>query len=899
MSDHAASCDEPNSPATPRPRSVKDFATEADLREALSRVVQPSLSDSSSTCETSRSSSFTLSCPTQQPAHCSYSLEPDPYYDIDWRVDHVDRAKSYSQTVEKEMNRLLVLKSYLELDYEAITARNCAFDRLASLAKRSFNAPGCFVFLLDIGRSWALSQEGKTFNLVPRKDTFCCHVIISTEDCFVVPDTTQDPRFQNSAYVKAENGVRFYAACPLKSPEGFNIGTFSIVDTVPRAGLSEEDQEALKDFARLTMDALVHQRELFRKRKELESATRRLASASHDLLTPLSVVQLSISVLNEDNKFLDRLDSTQREYFKAVSSSSAVMAGVCQSLRRKMSGTNDDLAAVSDASATCSEMQDDGDSEDSSEPSCIRTSDLMERLNELSATVMTDGAVPLSLSVDESVPPVWVGNEVQILHISLHLLANSMERTAQGQVRFNVHVDELNGQREIVFECTDTAAVSSTPGELVAIFEEQVLSSYSSQAQVTREHEYYDGRSSPLGILSSGCEHHSDLHECFPSVPSNQPTLDPFSTQIRALGGCFGVCKADSSHTTFWFSIPLLLPDEIGHRANQSKHDDAVKTATSNPNEGAIRRVLVVDDSIIMRKMLCRALEQLGYETFQAADGMEGLKLMRERTYDFVLLDFLMPVMDGLDCVRAFRQWENDSRRGVAQFICGMSAHASPDDVDRGLLFGMTDYRPKPLNLDDLRKLQGAATRPSRPVAIIPIPNQAAPSESAPEPILATVSSFCASVPESCHQLERPLVKVCLLATRDGENAKELEGHIAEIGWHCVVTHSGYETLRLLKTRNWGAVILDSDISDLNGLKCISSFRQWEKHNRVHRQNNMFLMGVDSKKRQESDQMFMIQLPEGVDAAVERPTNRNELACILNRIVDRSFFSEQDIITTG
>ncbi|GKY98632.1 hypothetical protein MPSEU_000819900 [Mayamaea pseudoterrestris] len=901
------------------PRSVKDFASDADLRRALSRLLAPKLS-SSETCAFTRSdtastgSSFFLkSNANAANSYCPFSLEPDPEYDLDWRVDNVDRAKSYEQTVEREMNRLLVLKSYLDLDYEAMTARNCAFDRLTGLAKRTFQAPACFVFLLDIGRSWALSQDGKPFNLVPRKDTFCGHVIVSKQDCFIVPDASKNPRFERSAYVTAENGVRFYAACPLKSPEGFNIGTFCIVDIVPRDSFTSDDQEALKDFSRLAMDALVHQRELHCKRQELSTAARRLASASHDLLTPLSVVQLSISLLNEDCQFLDRLDETQREYIKAVSASSATMANVCQSLRHKLSNEDPTTTVVTDATSTAdSTTVSETDSDSSTvKPMCTRTDKLVQRLNELAAVVVTNTSVPVSISVDESVPDVWVGNEVQILQICLHVLVNSVEHTTVGHVTFTIRRCESScGEPELIFECTDTgAAMCEAKADLSAIFEEQVLSSYSVKSQEARDHENQDGRCSPLGILSPGCVRSCDLYECFPTTMVNEPSLESFSTQLRSLGGSFGVAENPTltHETTFWFKIPLILPEGVEMHDNGLEQQVTVtadKSSTFSPTSESRKQALIVDDSVIMRKMLSRALEQLGYETIQAADGLEGLKLMRKHRYDLVLLDFLMPVMDGLDCVRSYRAWEKEHRPGYIQLIYGMSAHASPNDIDRGIASGMTDYRPKPLNLVDLRNLKESTLRKQQTGAFLRAQGDAnAGLDYEEEPSLRQDTNLLDSPYKSVHDDNNRLLqsgeKICLLAMRSGSEAQNLEGLVAETGWHSCVTQDGEEALRLLKTRNWGAVIIDTELAELDGLKCIASFRQWEKNNRVHRQNNMLLMGVGGKPRRANDQLFVVQLPEGVDAAIERPKCPDELARILNGIVSRGVFDEEDIITLG
>ncbi|GKY98630.1 hypothetical protein MPSEU_000819700 [Mayamaea pseudoterrestris] len=872
-------------PSNEAPRSVIDYATNDDLRKALSQVI--------------RNDSSTVAM------ECSFHAEPDPEYDIDWRIDNVDRAVSYEQTVEREMNRLLVLKSYLDLDYEKLIAEGCAFDGITRLAKKYFNVPICNVVLLDIGRIWILSQEGKQFNMMRRKDTFCSHVIVSRQEIYLVPDASKDPRLCHFPYVTMENGIRFYAACPLKSPEGVSIGTFCIMDVQPRPeGMSHDDQLALKDFARLAMEALVHQREMHRQQQELEAAARRLASASHDLVTPLSVVQLSMSLLNEDPRFLVKLNETQREYFQAVTNSSETMAHVCESLKMKRLPSEEEMAA----SASRHDESVDADPTTNVGPACTVTSKLVQRLSELAPSAMGNSAGPLSISVDESVPGCWVGNEVQLLHICLHLLVNAAERSSShAQIKFVIRSGESLGHEALIFECKVKRRIQDDAGgNLEAIFDEQVVSSYSAKVQADIVQAIHnDGRSSPLGILSPGFNEIHYMQECFPATNANEPSLDTFAVQLRSLGGSFGVANnTASTEITFWFAIPLLLPGELTHPDNKCEYEEMVNAKPPAAPE-CRKRALVIDDSVIMRKMLCRALEQLGYDiVHQAADGMDGLQCMKEHTYDLVLLDFLMPVMDGMDCVRAFRQWEKKNRPSYNQVICGMSAHASPHDVDRGLLHGMTHYRSKPLSLNDLKQLRDLtastvdASRTEKKATLFSTslddslskPPQKATKRQLPELKLPTCSMHSTK-------------KACLFAIgSDGDNVFEMHDNLdLNIEWQVSIAHSWMEVMHLLKARNWDSVMMDTSLQpEINGSQeGFDHFREWEQKYRVHRQRSLLLMGKGIRTRQPSDKIHLVHVPVGFDAVIERPNSREELACILSGIDHRpEGFREADIVTS-
>ena len=78
--------------------------------------------------------------------------------------------------------------------------------------------------------------------------------------------------------------------------------------------------------------------------------------------------------------------------------------------------------------------------------------------------------------------------------------------------------------------------------------------------------------------------------------------------------------------------------------------------------ENRKRKALVIDDSPTIRKVIERVLVRVGFEVSQAENGMEGLKEMKATLFDVVFCDFLMPIMDGLDCVKQYRDWEQKTR---------------------------------------------------------------------------------------------------------------------------------------------------------------------------------------------------------------------------------------------
>lgn len=105
-------------------------------------------------------------------------------------------------------------------------------------------------------------------------------------------------------------------------------------------------------------------------------------------------------------------------------------------------------------------------------------------------------------------------------------------------------------------------------------------------------------------------------------------------------------------------------------------------------------RVLVVDDDRTNRMMLTYRLEVAGLETATSENGLTALRMLRESDFDLVLLDILMPELDGYATLELMKHDQRLSRTPVIM----MSAIGDLDSVIRCLELGAEDYLPKPLD---------------------------------------------------------------------------------------------------------------------------------------------------------------------------------------------------------
>ena len=107
-----------------------------------------------------------------------------------------------------------------------------------------------------------------------------------------------------------------------------------------------------------------------------------------------------------------------------------------------------------------------------------------------------------------------------------------------------------------------------------------------------------------------------------------------------------------------------------------------------------MRRILVVDDEEKIRAIIRKYGEFEGYDITEAKDGMEAVKLCREQDFDVIILDIMMPELDGLSATRAIRGMDRPDARLP---IIAMTANLFDEDVAACLAAGMDAHIPKPL----------------------------------------------------------------------------------------------------------------------------------------------------------------------------------------------------------
>jgi CheY-like chemotaxis protein/signal transduction histidine kinase len=832
-----------------------------------------------------------------------------------------DDLDSVKQAMETELRRLAVLKSYRVIG----SGRNPAYERLVSLTSRIFKAPIAYVSVLDLSKQHLLAARGlgaMAKNETGRESSFCSHIVDGEQDIMVISDLTKDEQFKDHENVVGLPHLRFYAAAPLVCPEGYRLGTLCVLDTEPRPqGLSLDMKQNLREIADMVMDVMVEERE--RKNFEYRQPSQMIACTSNDLMTPLLGVVDGLSVIRDDEELVSSLSGQQKEVFNTAFACSTVMSRICKKSLQSLQKNRKRGTVV----------EEENDGVDVQE-SRLSIRELVRHIHFVMDPFPK--RVPLVITTDDSVPQVVLADDLKVFRSIVNYLTNACANTETGSVHLKIFIrDEAeedgepsangNSQKNIVFSVEDTGCGVSIDhyqylfkpvvGETLEKDTSCSLASYGNSNTMTAK--------TGLGLYS-------------------------VATQIGSIGGRYGFRPRGFSESgsqlydsngnelkgsVFWFSIPLVVPDSYGGNDPESatvaviesededantEHDKrkwnvddeatleefttgadkapvgekrSYKAFLAESSEPRKKRALIIEDSLVTRRTMARMLKKLGFYVVEAVNGMEGLKELQANLFDLVLCDFLMPVMDGTDCVQQYRQFEVEHRPWFDQYIVGISSHANGADVERGLKVGMNDYRPKPVSVKQLEEILEQQEYQYVTTRLDSIAGDLQEDDSPTKRQKIEVTRV-----DPAPQSEQ-FMKVCLIVEEGSAISSVAEKVVEENGWKSIVVHNGESALRLLQMRNWDAVLIDDELPGLTSCMVMEHFREWENKNRVNRQKNVFQVN-SSFIPSHLETSSSVQLPPGFDGAFGKPLSTKTLkqfldqsvegnSCMANKIVRR------------
>ena len=268
----------------------------------------------------------------------------------------------------------------------------------------------------------------------------------------------------------------------------------------------------------------------------------------------------------------------------------------------------------------------------------------------------------LDLSIDATVPRMVLGDPGRLRQILLNLIGNGLKFTKTGGVRIDLKTEApMSGGVRLDCAVTDTG-IGIPPDKIGKLFESfsQVDSSVSRQ---------FGGTGLGLAICRK---------------------------LVEQMGGAIGVESRPGEGSTFRFQITLAEARETQPEAAQLAEQETRRF-----------RVLVAEDNHTNRLVVTRMLENQGHRVDGAGNGLEAVEAVRTIPYDLILMDMMMPEMDGLTATREIRAM------GAEVPIIGLTANVQTADKDACFEAGMNGFLAKPITgqklNDAIRQVMAAA----------------------------------------------------------------------------------------------------------------------------------------------------------------------------------------------
>ncbi|WP_218048856.1 hybrid sensor histidine kinase/response regulator [Curvivirga aplysinae] len=493
-----------------------------------------------------------------------------------------------------EQNRLNALHKYQVLD----TPHEQAFDRLTELASSFYQSPIALISLVDSERQWFKSRVGIDAEETPREIAFCHHAI-KNDDTFIVQNASTDSRFAENPLVTGDPNIRFYAGAPLKTPDGYNIGTLCIIDSKPHPEFQNTDAKQLELLASIVVSELelrIKNKNLKKVNRELEIAekarSRFLSMLSHEIRTPLTGV-IGLSEALSDFELHDEA----REIVDGIHSSSQILQSLLNDVL--------DFAKLEAGKIKIHHNN-------------LQLDKFARAVSKPWQLIAIDKGLDFILELQEDLPDTLFIDELRLSQVINNLLSNAIKFTSEGKIKLEISQtrEYLDGLPSIEITVSDTGCgmTSEQQEKLFKPFEQ-------TDSSITRE---YGGTGLGLAISKT-------LVELLDGRLSSESKV------------------SEGSRFKILLPIPNSAPPPQQETDSQTKAIDSLK-------------ILIVDDIKINRDIARHIVQKLGAKCDEASDGSQAVSLVRENDYDIILMDVHMPQLSGNEAAKQIETFKPDQK---------------------------------------------------------------------------------------------------------------------------------------------------------------------------------------------------------------------------------------------
>ena len=368
--------------------------------------------------------------------------------------------------------------------------------------------------------------------------------------------------------------------------------------------------------------------------------SRFLANMSHELRTPFNGILGMLSLLGTTS-----LSDQQSDYLNTANSSANHLLNVLNDIL--------DLSALEEGKISL-------------QLAPVEIGTLMREISDVMRPQAEQKHLRYSLQISQDVPPWLLMDAKRLKQILFNLANNAVKFTSEGMIQLRVHArgSDIKGEKNaamLVFEVQDSG-IGIHSSALDNLFQ--------------RFNQVHHGLGNDYGGTGLGLEISQSL--------------------ARLMGGEIKVRSTQGAGSCFTLTLEAVIckPPEIILERKLFQVDPPTK-----PQH--VYRILVVEDNQVNRKFVDILLKRMGYLTSFAENGQLALERVQNETFDLVLMDLHMPVMNGVDATRAIRGLSHPASKLP---IIALTADVMSDTHDEAIASGVSDFVTKPVHMSRLQE---------------------------------------------------------------------------------------------------------------------------------------------------------------------------------------------------